>query len=165
MWVRLFSISRDGDSFSTFLEKVKNMSKTLLAIRTESNVIVGGFVTSTWKKQKGRTFFGSGQSFLYSISSCGKTRVYKWTGANEYFQSLDGNKGGRISIGGGDDSFGLCITDYFNSGSSGSCPTFANPPLHHEVAENKEHPDINSILPTTFKVVEFEVYGFVSPWL
>eukprot|EP00594_Rhizosolenia_setigera_P018482 CAMPEP_0178977998 /NCGR_PEP_ID=MMETSP0789-20121207/24861_1 /TAXON_ID=3005 /ORGANISM="Rhizosolenia setigera, Strain CCMP 1694" /LENGTH=459 /DNA_ID=CAMNT_0020667581 /DNA_START=364 /DNA_END=1743 /DNA_ORIENTATION=- len=69
-WIRLYSVARDGDSFTSFLRKVKDHSKTLIVVQTDKDVIFGGFATSTWERQKGhdgKNFYGSGQAFLFSV--------------------------------------------------------------------------------------------------
>ena len=81
-WKRLYSLSRDGDSFDIFLDRVKDHKATLIVIRTSNDMILGGFADSTWERQKGfdgRTFFGGGQSFLFSVKS-----KYDLNDTNEY---------------------------------------------------------------------------------
>lgn len=70
MWVRLFSVSRDGDSIGTFVRKVKGNKNTLLVIRTTQNIILGCFADAAWEEQPGfdgRTYFGGGESFLFKV--------------------------------------------------------------------------------------------------
>eukprot|EP00521_Asterionellopsis_glacialis_P006413 CAMPEP_0195283994 /NCGR_PEP_ID=MMETSP0707-20130614/2361_1 /TAXON_ID=33640 /ORGANISM="Asterionellopsis glacialis, Strain CCMP134" /LENGTH=530 /DNA_ID=CAMNT_0040343273 /DNA_START=9 /DNA_END=1598 /DNA_ORIENTATION=- len=100
------------------------------------------------------SFYGSAQSCLFSFRNCsGKKKcedqphqniddsdtmdknetdeicVYKWTGANRYFQLCDTfNK--RIGLGGGQNGvFGLAMEDNFSTGSTGRCDTYGNEAL------------------------------------
>jgi len=76
-WKRLFSLSRDGDSFATFLSKLHGEKTTLLVIRTDKNMLLGGYTECPWERQKGldgRTFYGGGQSFLFRIQELSTKR-------------------------------------------------------------------------------------------
>jgi len=148
-WKRLYCLSRDGDAFSTFLRMVQGHKFTLLVVKTSNEDVIGGFVDSAWEERQGsrqRSFYGSGQSFLFSVKSNeetlygnpqdGKNQVelYKWSGENHYNQFCDVNQG-RIAMGGGggfDSQFGLCVEDYFERGSTGPCETFRNKALVEE---------------------------------
>lgn len=96
-WKRLFSLSRDGDCFSTFLSKVQGHKTTLLVIRTEKNVILGGFADHAWERQKGwdgRNFFGGGQSFLFSVKPqeslrTGDNKNFDAKGDQDYFEPTE----------------------------------------------------------------------------
>jgi TLD len=79
-WIRIFSISRDGDSFGTFLHRVQSYVPTLLVIQTTKGEIVGGFADSPWEcrpenmkyrsssNASGDSFVGmTGASFLFSL--------------------------------------------------------------------------------------------------
>lgn len=77
-WVRLFSVSRDGDSMGTFLDKVKNHKHNILVIRTFKDEILGGFVDSTWKPQPHQLrpgFFGGGECFLYKVNDIDSNKI------------------------------------------------------------------------------------------
>ena len=45
----LYQISRDGDNISTFYNKVKNKSPTLILIKSKSGYKFGGYTTNTWE--------------------------------------------------------------------------------------------------------------------
>lgn len=66
-WKRLYSLARDGASFTTLLDKVEGYKFTLLVIRTTQGVRCGGFATQEWKSQRRSGFYGTGQSFLFSF--------------------------------------------------------------------------------------------------
>jgi len=143
-WRRAYSLSRDGDSFNTFLRLVKNENRTIIVVQCTRGTIFGGFVDSQWNTSNDG-FYGSAQAFLFKCDDDDKIKSYKWTGVNRYIQFCAANK--VIAMGGGGGSFGLCIEDDFRRGSTGRCETFSNDPLCHD---------------EQFNVLEFEVWGFVS---
>jgi hypothetical protein len=167
-WKRIYSLSRDGDSFQTFLANVEKWQKTILVVRTNREDLFGAFCDDAWGGLKNEmetpTFYGSGQSFLFKITKAKSEDVsfaphnsnqekdqivaFKWTGANRYVQLCDPNKK-LIAMGGGGitGSFGLCLEDDFSVGSSGSCETFGNEPL-----ASQDH----------FDVLDLEVWGFMN---
>lgn len=146
-WKRIYCLARDGDDFGEFLRKCAPHQYTLLVIQTTFGEIFGGYVESTWTMHSDG-FYGLGQACLYTLGqNNGETllQVYKWTGANRYLQVCDVSNR-MICMGGGGDSFGLCLEQDFSVGSTGPCDTFANPALcSHE----------------NFQVLNMEVYGFL----
>ena len=72
-WKRLYSLTRDGDSFQTFIANVSDCQKTLLVIRTTREDVLGGYNEAPWesshKHEEAAKFYGSGQSFLFKIGS------------------------------------------------------------------------------------------------
>lgn len=75
-------------------------------------------------------------------------KVYRYTGVNRYIQYCDANKKMMAFGGGGEEgSFGLCVEEEFQGGSTGPCDTFDNEPLCDQ--EN-------------FKIVDVELWGFLS---
>jgi hypothetical protein len=149
--LRLYSITRDGDSFAAFLGRVKGHKNTLIVVQTTRGDILGGFADASWHqacKTKNGCFFGTGTSFLFSINprECeDSVRVFLWRGINEYSQLCRWTDG-AIGMGGGGGSFGIFLQDDFTRGTSGPCETYGNiQPL-----SNSE----------CFDVLNFEVYGF-----
>jgi TLD len=168
-WIRVYSLSRDGDSFVTFLKAVENLECTLLVLRTQKGSVVGAFADSSWTNAaKGPAAFRGGPKtclFRVSADNSSATRppstveCYAWTGANRYCQLCDVRRR-RIAFGcgsGGDDdsnnddekmkgssSFGLTLERDFLTGTTSACPTFNNPPLCED----------------NFSIVELEVFGF-----
>ena len=152
-WKRLYSLQRDGDSFtSSFLNLVKNQTKTLLVIETTNREVMGAYCNTPWECQGGSIgaqFYGSAQACLFSIErDTQKVAVYRWTGRNRYIQVCDVQHK-MIALGGGgkDGEFGLCVEDDFRIGSTGPCETFNNPPLCKQVQ---------------FEIMNVECWGFVS---
>lgn len=146
-WTRLFSITRDGDSFGTFLNGVEQNESTVVVIQTTRGEIIGGFADATWEcRGADGNFFGAGTSFLFSLvrsEHADPVRIYRWQGANDYSQVC---RQGCIGMGGGGGCFGLFLQDDFTKGSSGACETYGNPgPLTSAEC---------------FDILNFEVYGF-----
>jgi len=158
-WKRLYSLSRDGDSFEAFLRHVGGWKRTLLVLSTSRGEIFGAYADSPWENQHhslGATFYGSAQACLWRLEGSGRNEdgngatssiaVYKWTGANRYIQLCD-SQAKLIAFGGGGDDgdFGLCVEDDFRRGSTGRCETFGNEPLCQQ---------------DQFDIVDLECYGF-----
>ena len=153
-WQRLYSLSRDGDSFDTFLRNVEGRDRTVLAVKTTLGKVFGGYADTRWESTKlhhqAHEFYGTGQAclfrFMNSSHKSPKLEIYKWSGANRYVQLCDLSKRIVAFGGGGDEGvFGLCIEDDFRRGTTGHCETFNNDPLCEE---------------GYFDVVDLEVWGF-----
>lgn len=149
-WKRLFSISRDGDSFGTFMDSVKRNDYTVIVVQTTRGEIIGGFADAAWDcRTIEGCFYGAGTSFLFSLIQSNDHpdpfQIYRWRGVNDYSQMC---RQGCIGMGGGGGSFGLCVQDDFTKGSSGACETYGNSgPLTSSQC---------------FDVLNFEVYGFAD---
>lgn len=46
--VRLFSTSRDGASFATFMRRVRGRDSTVIVVKTSSGRIIGGYASKLW---------------------------------------------------------------------------------------------------------------------
>jgi TLD len=152
VWVRLYSCLRDGDSFPSFLHHVRGHTCTLLVIETSKGDVLGGFADSPWEQRTlsiNGCFFGTGQSFLYSVKEDESVQSHRWTALNEYSQFC---QTGCVGMGGGgkNGTFGLYLHDQFTRGSSGPCETFGT----HLSLCSQEH----------FEIVEFQVYGFIQEY-
>jgi len=169
-WKRIYSVAKDGDSMKTMLYLVSRYRYTLMVIKSTRGDIFGAFANDTWEERgsRGKTFYGSGQSFLFSVRSSlakvdnapicemqpyaptnrDQVEIYKWKGTNVYLQMCDMSND-RIAMGGGGNtgSFGLCVEDSFRRGSTGYCETFGNPRL---CSDNE------------FDILDMEMYGFVT---
>jgi len=149
-WKRLYSLTRDGDSFETMLRLAKTQ-KSLLVVRSYASDVFGGYVESPWEinhlHDAGGRFYGSCKACLFRFRG-EDVEVYKWTGANRYVQLCE-RHGKTLAMGGGGDrgAFGLCVADDFRRGSTGRCETFRNEPLTEE---------------EQFEILDLEVWGFVS---
>lgn len=155
-WKRLYSLSRDGDSFEQFLRLVEGHGRTVLAVKTTRGGLFGGYADTRWEAKHTRRyaneFYGSAQAFLFRFPNYGQGKredkivIYKWSGANRYIQLCDAARR-TVAFGGGGDygDFGLCIEDDFRRGTTGHCSTFENDALCEE---------------GYFDVQDLEVWGF-----
>lgn len=149
-WERMYSLSRDGDSFDTFLRNIEGRDRTVLVVKTTLGKIFGGYADTRWEARgmhrQAHEFYGTGQACLFQYTNQNQVNIYKWSGANRYIQLCDSTKR-IIAFGGGGDEgvFGLCIEDDFRRGTTGHCETFQNEPLCED---------------GYFDVVDLEVWGF-----
>ena len=148
-WKRLYSVARDGDSFSTCEKSLAGQRRTLFVIQTSSSNVIGAYCDTKWKLSGPTAFEGGVGTCLYRLNDDDPSSVdvYRWTGENRMIAVCDQHKK-RIGFGGGQGSFGLCIDSNFTKGHSSSCPTFGNPPLCGEGEQS-------------FPVIDMEVYGFL----
>lgn len=161
-WKRVFSIGCDGDGMGTMLHKCKDHKYTVLVVKTMSGHLLGGFATECWnqllKPGKGN-FYGTGQSFLFAShpdvvpgldpprDPTKELMIFPWTGNDDYCQ-LCSTRDNKIAMG-GQDGFGIILSDNFFVGCTSRCGTFGNPPL----IPNSEN--------GRFDVASFEIYGLV----
>lgn len=164
-WRRLYGLGRDGDSFDSCLRIIGGEKRTLMVVRTTKGDVFGGYADAPWHSRKANAtahFYGSASSCLFSFSSTrselstssspedSPINVYRWTGKNRYIQVCDVfNK--MLGFGGGGDkgSFGLCLQEDFQRGTTGHCDTFDNDPL----CSGEER---------TFDVVDVEFWEFLT---
>jgi TLD len=161
---RLFTLARDGDSFLPMIHRCNAFHHTLLVIETVEGYILGGYTCFPWGKQActaGRSYYGSGQSFLFASHPDGfpiksvasqniELQVFTWTRENDLFQLCNVVEE-KLAMGGGG-NFGLAIQDNFSRGTTACCSTFGNPaliPFHTNIGG-------------TFDVLNLEIYGFAS---
>ena len=86
-------------------------------------------------------FYGTGESFLFSLGKGNDFKVYKATGKNAFFCLAD-----QAGIGmGSGDFYGLFIDEGLKKGSTHPCRTYDN-----EKLDGKTH----------FAIKQFEVWGF-----
>ena len=137
----LYQISRDGDNISTFYNKVKNKSPTLILIKSKSGYKFGGYTTNTWesnsddyKKDKSAFLFSLNKKKKYNIKNdCIQKAIY---GSSSYF-----------AFGGGSD---LYICDKCTSNNSSYCnPSSYNTTEEYELNGGQQN----------FYVDELEVYN------
>ena len=65
-WHRSYSLSRDGDSFRTMMEKCGGYRHTIIVCRTADGDILGGYADEAWKLGGINSFFGGGRAFLFA---------------------------------------------------------------------------------------------------
>mmetsp|Transcript_34304 Transcript_34304/g.79165 ORF Transcript_34304/g.79165 Transcript_34304/m.79165 type:complete len:231 (-) Transcript_34304:930-1622(-) len=147
-----YSTERDGDAFPTLLEKCCRFAHTLIVMETTKGHLLGGYVTATWSTSHGRSFYGSGQSFLFAThpqdkKSCSKDtlQMYPWARRDSNYQMC--NSKGQIAMGLGEEGFGFLVQDNLSKGFSNATETFASPSL------------VNG---GSFDIYRLEIYGFPS---
>ena len=165
-WKRYYSLARDGDSFDNCLRNLQHIKPTLLVVRTTRNAVFGGLADEAWEPHSaaGACFYGGSAACLFKIvashrasrdpdddphnSTTTRVQYFRWSGANRYVQLCDvSNKMLAFGGGGKDGSFGLCVEQDFQVGSTGPCATFDNEPLCDQ--EN-------------FDICDMEIYGFLQ---
>ena len=72
----LFSTSIHGYRMQTFFNRVENNENTLLLIKTTADEVLGAYLASPWNERKPRSFFGSGDTFIFSLLP--EAKIYKW---------------------------------------------------------------------------------------
>lgn len=65
----LYKASRDGDRISTFTEKVKNKSPTLILIKSKAGYKFGGYTTMEWNMTGSYTYKEDKFAFIFSINN------------------------------------------------------------------------------------------------
>jgi hypothetical protein len=173
-WKRYYSLVRDGDSLDNCLRRIQHCQQSLMIICTTKNHRFGTYVDAPWDTTPSHgtiQYYGGPTTCLFKIvpnttehmTTTTTTRkdgndnnnhighahtsivCYKWTGMNRYIQLCD-PRNRMLAIGGGNGSFGLCIQQDFQYGSTGTCTTFNNEPLC---------PD------EQFSILNVEIYGFL----
>jgi vacuolar-type H+-ATPase subunit I/STV1 len=73
----LYKVSRDGDRISTFTEKVKGKSPTLILIKTKTGYKFGGHTTVEWNMTGSYTYKKDENAFIFSINNKTKFNIKK----------------------------------------------------------------------------------------
>ncbi len=117
----VYSMANDGSDLHTFYQKSKTLNNTILVIQTVDGAEYGCYCASEWKNTP--SYYGSGESFIFSYENNNKINVYKWTGINTFFQYSNNE---QIAMGGGGEGFGLLLKDDFDISESLPCETYGN---------------------------------------
>mmetsp|Transcript_5249 Transcript_5249/g.7257 ORF Transcript_5249/g.7257 Transcript_5249/m.7257 type:complete len:368 (-) Transcript_5249:140-1243(-) len=149
-WKLLYSLSRDGSSYTSFLQRTKLDSKSLIFIHTFDGEIFGGYVSCSWQNQW--DYFGTGESWVFKIETSGKStncnnyvmRKWDWSGKNDYYMHFT-NSG--FGMGGGGGGFAFYIGEDFLEGTTAFSDTFGNNLLASS---------------STYKISDVEVWGFTQ---
>ena len=155
-WIK-YSMTRDGASLHSLLHKCRGSARTIIAIETMDGNVIGSFTSSPWRPQ-GRTYFGSGEAFLWRLvrsrnTPCenikekalleGEVEFFEWSGENHNIQYL-ANVHDNLILGGGqpdenplerDYGPGLVLFPCLSRGFSHSCLTFNSPELAGDMFE------------------------------
>ncbi|KYQ91366.1 hypothetical protein DLAC_08320 [Tieghemostelium lacteum] len=140
-WVLLYKTEKHGISMNTLYSRTKEKGPCIIVIRDTDNNIFGGFISESLKCSSTKTYYGSGECFLFRLKP--HFDVYLWSKENSCFVQTTEN---YLSMGGGENGkYGLWIDQDFHQGCSSPCHTFDSPCL-----STKED----------FIVLEIEVWGF-----
>jgi TLD len=64
-WTRLFTIAKDGVSYTTFYENLKDRDNTVILIKDNKGKIFGAYCSEYWRKAM--HFYGLGDSFVFTF--------------------------------------------------------------------------------------------------
>lgn len=147
-WNLLYSLDQHGISLNTLYSRCDpHAGSTLVVMRDSNDVLFGVWLGDGVHPTKG-SYYGSGESFLWSFRPDEQLRVYKWTGKNDYVALCEPE---YLSFGGGDGHYGLYLDNTLMDGSSARCPTFNNEPLCSAGPRQGDN--------VTFECVGLEVWG------
>lgn len=138
----LFTTEVNGTSMATLFNVLDELEHCILVIKTFDNEIFGAYCSGSWndRKQKGVMYFGSGETFLFTLQP--EKKIFRWVGmrnqsttsTQELFLRVDLSK---IVIGSGSYE-GLTISSNLSDGYTNRCETFENDPLcsqqHFQIA-------------------------------
>jgi hypothetical protein len=77
-WVRVYCCTKDGSSFSTFLNRCMNVEPAILLIKEHKGYKFGAFLSDCIQPGKS----GRGEMFIFTFKENETPQVYQWTGAN-----------------------------------------------------------------------------------
>ncbi|CAF0949458.1 unnamed protein product [Adineta ricciae] len=151
---RIYSSNIHGRRLRTLYDHVEYHECCLIIIRNEKQEVFGGFCSGQLaNRAKTRAWFGTGESFLFTIKP--ERQTFKWIGYSaaskgntqpyeDYFIYADDE---RLQMGGSKEplNIGLSIRQDLNEGTTKACDTYASKPLSS--VEN-------------FQIMEIEVFGF-----
>lgn len=169
-WALKFRLSRDGADLETLLSKVSDAERTIILLKDSGGAVFGGVAGEAWRHSA--HFYGNTQSLVFHSMSEPSTaesdqdastgsgrrvftckhgsasiRVFRWSGGNRYFQSVN-TRGSFTSVGmGAGGSFAWALDAELLRGTSGPCATFNSPQLSSSAQ---------------FKCVELEVWQLVE---
>lgn len=153
----VYSTNLHGMSLSTLYNRVQSSSPTIIALRDTKGRVFGCYAAVPWKAHATR-YYGTGESFVFSVLSDHTVDVYNWTRdrSNNFFQFTSGT---FLAIGGGTGShFALWIDEDLLMGTTSSCATFSSPPLTNSRDSVDEGPQEDGV---EYQIVALEVWSLV----
>lgn len=153
---RVYSSNIHGHRLRTLYNHCEFYENCFIIIRNELDEIFGAFCsTSLATRSQIRTWFGTGESFLFTLKP--QRQVFKWIGYQKFDQSqtkpyedyfIHANDQ-CLQFGGSQNALdiGLNIDHELTEGQTKQCDTFANKPL----SANE-----------SFQIIEIEVFGFTK---
>lgn len=153
-WTMLFSTGLDGYSLHSLYRKCAERGVLLLLVRDVQGGLFGAHIadrlrlpdsghassTTALATDDTLSFHGTGETFLFEVlpmahlpplldgsapppvSVC----AYRWSHTDDFFVACTND---FLAVGGGGARFGLRLEADLQSGRSGACGTFSNPPL------------------------------------
>ena len=94
----LYRVSRDGDRISTFTEKVRGKSPTLILIKSKAGYKFGGYTSVEWDMKGSYTYKEDKSAFIFSINNKQKFNIIN----NNYKYAICGAPN-HFAFGGGHD--------------------------------------------------------------
>ncbi|CAM4812245.1 unnamed protein product [Rotaria magnacalcarata] len=132
----VFTTDEHGFRLQTLLNKVDELEYSILVVKTTNGEIFGAFCAGLWSDRHNRTYFGCGESFLFTLIP--KQKKYAWVGQQQQHENNRQNQvkremflfvdADKLIIGGGNGD-GLCIDQSLCEGQTAHCETFDNEPL------------------------------------
>ncbi|XP_065309066.2 GTPase-activating protein skywalker-like isoform X3 [Dermacentor albipictus] len=127
----VFSTSEHGSSLTNFYVHSDTWEPTVLVVLTTRGERFGAYCSTRWQERK-QTYFGTGETFLFTFSP--EAKRFAWVGVGssrdvahsaKLFMSANQT---MILVGGGN-GMGLYIDQSLEYGRSEHCDTFDNDPL------------------------------------
>ncbi|CAF1519274.1 unnamed protein product, partial [Didymodactylos carnosus] len=145
----LFTTQEHGCRLQTLLDKIDDIEYSIMIVKASNGEIFGAFCAGLWSLRHNKTYFGCGESFLFTLHP--KPIKYPWIGIKQlsddaHHRHLITNEKNstshisstkelflfvsneKISIGGGGND-GLSIDQSLCDGRTSRCETFQNEPL------------------------------------
>ena len=87
--------------------------------------VFGYWASETWCMKKGRSFYGTGDSFLFTFDKTDRHKLhcFRWTKKNSLFMNSSST---HIAVGSGGSGFAICLDDELEKGTSFPCDTYGN---------------------------------------
>ena len=130
-----------GCSYHTFFEKTGKFEPVLIILKTNKGDRIGAFASRGLKPSK--KYYGSGESFVFTLLPDHDVCVYHWSKKNDYFTSSSVEE---ISIGGGGFA-SIWIGGDLDRAYSEPCQTFDSPQLTKD---------------KSFRILNLEAWTFVD---
>ncbi|KAJ1490264.1 TLD-domain-containing protein, partial [Baffinella frigidus] len=123
-WKKLFSMTKHGQSFSSFMNRILFRGPTVVLVRDEAGHVFGFFASHSW--HKANKFYGDMASFVFSIVPTFK--IFRSSNVNNNFQwlstSLTSCNNG-LGVGGQKDHWGIHLSMGLEEGTCRApCSTF-----------------------------------------
>jgi len=121
-WTLFFSTEKHGFSLKTLYRNMYKLdTPILLLVMDTNNEIFGAMLPCSLRISD--SFYGTGESFLFTFYPELNFKRYNWTGSNNFF--IKGNSE-SLSIGAGEGSFGLWLDGDLYHGRTQTCQTYDN---------------------------------------